>query len=55
MPYVPTADPVSATYGFYRHFGDHVMILNDGAASSVHDDGHEEEEDEDEDDEEDDE
>ena len=29
IPWFPTADPISARHGFYKHFGDAIFLLND--------------------------
>jgi hypothetical protein len=29
VPFIPTADPLSGVFGFYRHFGDHLVLKKD--------------------------
>jgi hypothetical protein len=29
VPFIPTADPFSSVFGFYRHFGDHLVLQKD--------------------------
>jgi len=29
VPFIPTADPFSSVFGFYRHFGDHLILQKD--------------------------